>query len=304
MVVHWLGYGLAAVALLLLAGAAYTGIEVWRIERRFPPAGSFVTVTGRAIHFIDLPADDPDQPTLVFIHGASGNLRDPMLAFRAALAGRYRLVFIDRPGHGYSERGSGPGISAPLEQARVIREVMRARGIDRAIIVGHSWGGAVAAALAVDAPEVVAGLMLLAPATHPWPGGIEWYYSVATTPVIGPLFARTILVPAAESMVQGSLKEVFAPSPEPPSYLAAAAIPLVFRPAEFLANAEDVANLKVQVTAMAPRYRQITAPTVIIAGAGDTVVRNDLHAEALAREIAGARLITLPQAGGDGLAGQ
>ncbi len=292
-----IGLGLVFIVVLIpICGFVFTAFEQSQIEARFPPIGEFAEINGVRLHYVDLPAHDPDAPTIVFIHGASGNLRDPLLAFRPGLIGKFRLIFVDRPGHGYSTRGNRD-VSSPVAQAELIHKLASGIGIDRAVIVGHSWGAAVAAAYAIKFQASTAGLMLLAPATHPWPGGVEWYYGVATTPLIGPIFARTLVMPIGFLQMSGSLRSVFAPTPVPPAYGNEAGIPLVLRPQEFLANAEDVANLKGNVIAMAPHYREITAPTVIFAGSEDTVVRNDLHADVLARDIAGAKLFTLTNAG-------
>ena len=288
--------GLVIVLLAIGGSLAFSSIEVMRIERQYPPIGEFADIGDIRLHYVDIPADDPDAPTIVFIHGASGNLRDPLLAFRPALIGQYRLILVDRPGHGYSTRGSG-AIASPAAQAAVIHRLLTTIGIERAVIVGHSWGAAVAAAYAVRFQSATAGLMLIAPATHPWPGGVDWYYNVATLPVIGPIFTRTLVMPIGLLQLQGSLAFVFGATPVPPRYSAEAGIALVLRPGEFAANAEDVSQLKANVTAMAPHYGEITAPTIIIAGAEDRVVRNDLHAEVLARQIPGARLITIENAG-------
>jgi pimeloyl-ACP methyl ester carboxylesterase len=286
------------ILILALFGAAvaFSFIETARIERQFPPIGEFAGIGDIRLHYVDLPADDPDAPVIVFIHGASGNLRDPLTAFRAELIGRYRLIFVDRPGHGYSTRGAS-NISAPVAQAEVIHQLLGKIGISRAVIVGHSWGAAVASAYAVRFQAATAGLLLLAPATHPWPGGVDWYYGVATAPIIGTIFRYTLVMPIGLMQMPGALDSVFAPTPVPATYAASAGTTLVLRPDEFLANAEDVGELKANVIAMSPRYKEITAPAIIIAGAEDTVVRNDLHADALAREIRGAELVTLEKTG-------
>jgi pimeloyl-ACP methyl ester carboxylesterase len=278
------------------AGVAYSMIETARIEKQFPPIGEFADIAGVRLHYVDLPANDPDAPVIVFIHGASGNLRDPLLAFRPSLVGQFRLIFVDRPGHGYSTRGPND-VSAPLAQAEIIHQLIESLGIDRAVIVGHSWGGAVAAAYAVHFKQATAGLMLLAPATNPWPGGLDWYYGVATTPIVGQIFVRTLVMPVGQMEMKTAFQGVFGPTPVPPVYNAESGVALVLRPSEFLANAEDVINLKANVIAMAPHYREITAPTIIFAGAKDTVVRNDLHADVLARDIPGAQLFTIENAG-------
>jgi pimeloyl-ACP methyl ester carboxylesterase len=291
--------GLSVVILFLIvvgAGFAYSSIESALIEKQFPALGEFADVGGVRMHYVDLPADDPDAPVIVFIHGASGNLRDPLLAFRPRLVGKFRLIFVDRPGHGYSSRGPNDA-SSPAVQAQIIHQLITNLGIDRAVVVGHSWGAAVAAAYAVQFKTETAGLMLLAPATNPWPGGVDWYYSVATTPIIGTLFTHTLVMPIGQMKLPAGFESVFAPTPVPATYAADSGIALVLRPGEFLANAEDIIHLKANVTEMAPRYREITAPTVIIAGRYDKVVRNDLHAEVIARDIAGSKLVMLENAG-------
>lgn len=72
---------------------------------------------------------------------------------------------------------------------------MRKRGVARAIVVGHSFGGATAAALAVRYPDMVSGLVLMSPAAYPWKGGVAWYYDVATVPVAGFLFSALLVPP-------------------------------------------------------------------------------------------------------------
>ncbi|MDR3496281.1 MAG: alpha/beta hydrolase [Ancalomicrobiaceae bacterium] len=287
---------IAGVGALTAACALYTAIETQRIEARYPPVGRYARVGGLTLHYVEIPAEDADAPAVLFVHGASGNLRDPMLAFASRFSGRYRLLFVDRPGHGYSTRGAEP-MSAPAAQAEVIYRLAAQLGVGRAIVVGHSWGAAVAAAYAVQHPAAVAGLMLITPATHPWPGGVEWYYRLVRKPVIGPLFLRTFVVPVGEWMMAASVTSVFAPAAVPPGYIERAGIALVLRPDEFAANAEDVVDLKDNVTAFAPRYAEITSPTVIVSGESDTVVLPSVHAEALARQIRGARIIRIDDTG-------
>jgi pimeloyl-ACP methyl ester carboxylesterase len=138
---------------------------------------------------------EADLPPVVFIHGASGNLLDQMVPIRPLLEGSAEMLFVDRPGHGWSERG-GPANATPAGQAAAIAALMEAYGMEDAIVVGHSFGGAIAAAFALDHPEKTRGLVFLSAATHPWPGaGTSWYYEVAAMPVVGRLFAETLAWP-------------------------------------------------------------------------------------------------------------
>ncbi|MCV0394508.1 MAG: alpha/beta hydrolase [Rhizobiaceae bacterium] len=282
-------------AIFLLVGI--TRIGAWMIERRFPPVGGFAEIGGARIHYLHVPAHaGADLPPVVFIHGASSNLRDQMTPFRRLLEGRAELLFLDRPGHGWS--GRGVGNDTPDKQAGTIVGLMRHVGIERAIIVGHSFGAAVTTSLAVEHPEAVAGLVLLAPASHPWPGGgTSWYNDLAARPLLGRLFASTLAYPAAKLRIRAATDCVFSPNRAPAAYLDETGIELVLRPAAFRANSIDVAGLYRHVVGHAPRYPEIAAPTVVVTGDRDKVVYEEIHSEGLARDIAGARLVRVRNLG-------
>jgi pimeloyl-ACP methyl ester carboxylesterase len=287
--------GVLSLVVVLSAAAIYTVAETRRIEARYPPRGHFVPVGGGRLHVIE--AGERDAPALVLLHGASGNAADMMLALGNRLAKRYRVLAFDRPGHGWSDRPNGRADASPAQQARLIAEALDVLGVRKAIFVGHSWAGSVAATFGVEHPQRVAGLVLLAPATHPWPGGVTWYYTPATAPWIGNLFTRIVAIPFGRLSLEPALTAVFAPQTAPLDYANLAGIPLVLRPAEFRANAEDVKDLIHFVRLQSPRYGTISAPTVIVTGDTDGTVSPTIHSAALARQIAGARHIVLPGVG-------
>ncbi len=290
---------IVASALVLIGLVGLTAFGAAAIGRRYRPRGKLVPVTGGRLHVSDAgPRAEPCAAVpIVLLHGASGNLEDMRLALGERLSVRHRVVMIDRPGHGFSERPREPAVATPAGQAALVTEALAELGIPRAIVVGYSWSGALAAALALAAPHRVAGLVLLAPVTHPWPGGISWYYRVAATPVLGQLFAWTIALPIGMLMLEAGTHKAFAPQSRPDGYVEHAATPLLLRPAEFLANARDVAALKASVAAQAPLYPTIAAPTVIITGDRDGTVSPRLHAEAIAAAIPRARLVVAPGVG-------
>lgn len=285
-----------SLTLTVAAGVAlglYSRHKANAIAAAYPPVVTFVDVGGFDMHVVHVPRPaEADLPPLVFVHGASGNLRDQMLPFRKQFEGRAEMLFIDRPGHGWSERG-GHENDTPDGQARALAAAMKAAGIERAIVVGHSFGGAIAASFALEFPHMTAGLVFLAPATHPWPGGVAWYYHVTAAPVVGWVFANTLAVPAGLSLIDTAVTAVFAPNPAPATYRADTAADLVLRPTAFRANATDVARLKPYVERIAPRYREIAAPTVIITGDSDAIVLAHIHSAGLARDIPGAELVTV-----------
>lgn len=276
---------------IVLALVGFTRAAAWLIERNNPPAGVFIEVGDARIHYVHVPAGkDADLPPLVFIHGASANLKDQMLPLRQMFEGRAEMLFFDRPGHGWSTRGTAN--ETATGQADTIAALMDRLDIKDAIVVGHSFGGAIAATFAVTHPERTRGLLFLSAATHPWPGGAtSWYYSLTATPLAGPLFAWTLATPAGLSRIDAATTCVFSPNKTPLGYVDKASIKLVLRPTAFRANAIDVEGLYRHVLAFAPRYREIKTPTVVISGDEDTVVYEEIHSTGLARDIPGAELV-------------
>lgn len=283
---------LSFVVAIFIALAGVTRAGVWIIEKRWRPRGKFAEVNGAKMHFVHVPAGPaPELPPIVFIHGASGNLLDPLDALHDRFKGRAEMLFVDRPGHGWSARG-GAENARPDGQAATIAALMDGLGIEKAIIFGHSFGGAIAAAFAVTQPDRTAGLVLASAVSHPWPGGkTSWYYALAVKPVIGRMFTETVSLPAGWLRMKAAVACVFAPNAVPEGYVSRTAPLLVLRPAAFRHNAVDVEELYSFVCGFSKRYREISAPTVIISGTQDSVVYEEIHSAGLARDIAGAQIV-------------
>lgn len=291
--------------LALIAGAAaclaslglFSHLRAAAIERAFPPRGRFVDTACGRLHLVRRDPGGAPVATIVLIHGASGNQADMMAPLGDRLAARgFRVFAVDRPGHGYSDR-LAENASSPAAQASAIRAALEAAGIERAIVVGHSWAGAVATAFALEHADFTQGVVLLAPVTHPWPRGVRWYYRLASKPVLGWLFTRTLLLPAGLATFEAALAGVFAPQPTPSGYAQATGAVLALRPWIFRANAEDVADLRGHLEKQAPRIPEIALPVAILSGDHDAVVLTELHSYRCAREIAGATLEILPGVG-------
>ncbi len=269
-----------------------------KVEESFPPVGSFAEVAGGRLHYAEIPASDPSLPPVVFIHGASGNLRDLKAPLDGKLRRHGRLIFVDRPGHGYSERGKNDAISLPAHQAARIAELLNLIEAEPAVIVGHSLGGSVAAAFALNHSDQAAGLVFLAPATHPWPGGeVTWYYHLTTIPVVGWAFSELLAAPAGYLQYRIALKGVFEPNRVPSDYPERSGTRLVLRPHVFRHNADDVTSLYDAVRNMSKRYHEINLPTSIITGDSDRVVLAEIHSKGLEKDISGAKLIWLENTG-------
>lgn len=239
-------------------------------------------------------------PPVLLIHGASGSQiewRDCPLS--RDLARDHCLIAYDRPGLGDSARHDGDWrLERQALAARRALERFKARP---AVVVGHSFGGAVALRLALEARELVAGLVLLCPASHPWPGETAWYNRAAATPFAGAAFARLAvpLVGAAQGRALGrqAVEKIFHPDPVPAAYPDPVKDFRAFEPRVFKANGEDLAAANREFAAQEARYGEIEAPAALLQGTEDRVLDGRIHAKALARVMPRARLVKLEGAG-------
>jgi len=279
-------------ALLMLALLTRAGVIA--VQRIYPAQGEMIEVAGATLNVVDIGPRD-GQP-VVLIHGASSNLEVMRQPLGEMLAGKHRVILIDRPGHGWSPRAREDD-STPAIQGQMIEEALEKLGVGRAILVVHSWAGALGARMALDYPARVAGLMMLAPVAYPWPGGVGWYNELVTWPVIGPLLANTVTLPLGYFFAEPGVRNVFLPQTMPDNFVHETATPLLLRPREFLANARDLVTLKEAVKEQAPRYAEIKAPTVVISGDVDKTVSTNIHSRPFAAAVRDAKLIVLQGVG-------
>ena len=289
---------LLAIGFCIASLAGFTQWKSARIDAAFPPLGEFVNVEGGRLHLTQRAPPGPVRNNVLLLHGASGNQADMMLPLGDRLAARgFRVIAVDRPGQGWSDRPDGRADASPARQTQLIRAAMTKIGVSQAIVVGHSLAGALAVNFALDQADFTSGLVLVAPVTHPWPGGIAWYYHVAAAPVAGELFTQLLTLPIGLASLQAGVANVFAPQPPPPDFIESTGVKMVLRPAAFMANAQDVAGIKDFVTAQSLRMPQIHVPTGIITGDSDGVVLTRIHSYGSARDIPGATLTILPGIG-------
>ncbi|MFL6838719.1 MAG: alpha/beta fold hydrolase [Bradyrhizobium sp.] len=281
-------------ALAVLALATQAGVLL--LQRAFPAQGQMIEVTGATLHVIDIGPRDAAGPPVVMLHGASSNLQVMRQPLGDRLAQNHRVILIDRPGHGWSTRGSFSD-STPSAQGRMIDEALEKLDVREAIFVVHSWSGALGARIALDYPKRLAGLVMLAPVAYPWRGGVGQYNKLIATPVIGPLLAYTITLPLGYFLAVPGARGVFLPQTMPDGFVKNSATPLLLRPREFIANARDLVTLKAAVSEQAPRYAEIMAPVTIIAGDADKTVSTNIHSRPLAATAPNAKLTVLPGVG-------
>lgn len=275
----WLVAGAAAAG--LAATALFNRARTQRAEADTPPIGKFVTVGGVQLHYVDRGAG----PVVVLLHGNGVMLQDfEVSGVIAAAAGHHRVLAFDRPGFGYSERPRST-IWTPAAQAGLIARALKQLGVERAVIVGHSWGTMVALAMALDHPGVAGGLVLLS----------GYYYGTArpdviptslpATPVIGDLMATTVSPLAGSVIGPVAIKASFAPAPVSPKF-ADFPLAMTLRPSQVHATAADTAMMIPAAIALSRHYAELDVPTIIMAGEGDLIAHVATHAKRLVKDIA------------------
>jgi len=282
-------------ASILIALATLAGVTHWRASARetaaeaaYPASGDFVTVEGKRLHY-EMQGAGPD---LVLVHGASGSLRDMTFSLRDRLTDRYRVTVVDRPGLGHSDPLDDTSL---LAQARFIKAGVAQLGVTEPIVVGQSYGGAVALAWALDGGPKA--LVLVSSPSMPWPGKLDIWYRATSNPV-----GRALVVPLAsafvpDSYVRGAINAVFAPDPVPEGYDNFLGTALTLRRETLAANVAQVNSLRAELVTMKPRYPSLTLPVELIHGGADTIVPLQIHSGPVSQLLPNATLTVIPGAG-------
>lgn len=280
---------------LLIAALGLAGATHWRATAReaaaeaaYPPSGSFLTVDGKRLHY-EMKGQGPD---LVMIHGASGSLRDLTFALRDQLTDRYRVIVVDRPGLGHSDPLDETSL---LAQARIIKAGVAQLGVTDPIVLGQSYGGAVALAWALDGGP--RALVLVGSPSMPWPGQLDIWYRLTSNRL-----GRAFAVPLAsawvsDGYVRSATTAVFAPDPVPPGYDDFLGTPLTLRRETLATNVSQVNALRAELVSMEPRYPSLTLPVELIHGSADTIVPLDIHSRPIVEILPDARLTVIEGAG-------
>lgn len=234
----------------------------------------------------------PSGEPLLLIHGASSHIGTWEPTIVPMLKDEFLLAAYDRPGMGFTkERPAGSDTLA--KQAAVAAGVIEQLGLNKPVVVAHSWGGAVALRLALDRPELVGGLVLIAPVAYGWPGGVDWHFHWSSNALVGGLFNHVIVQPFAGAAVKQGMEGAFRPNTPPIGWLEGARVAMAAEPGQLRANAEDMLAAKREVTAQQARYPEIRMPVAILAGDSDGVVSSTIHALHLAQALPNARIEVL-----------
>jgi pimeloyl-ACP methyl ester carboxylesterase len=270
--------GFVGAALLgLVASWLFSRSVAAKVEKHMPPQGKMTTVEGGQIHWVD----SGDGPPIVMIHGLSGNHHNFTHSATSKLSDSFRTIAIDRPGCGHARRDSNEGARLP-EQARMIAEFLDREEIEKPLIVGHSLGGAVALALALDFPDKIAGLALIAPligaqsSVPPVFSGID-----IANPGVRRFVAETLAVPTSIQQGARVVAAIFAPDKPPEDFRTRGGGLLSLRPQAFHASSTDLHAVPLDLPAQIERYAELKLPVGILYGDADPVLAPDFHIDCL-----------------------
>ena len=289
------------ICLVLVGSALHESYLRYRIEKTYPPIGEFVDVELARLHYLHrqkTSSSDAKTPAIVLIHGASGNARDMAHVFFNSLPPELDVYAFDRPGIGWSvNKISQEQMSSPAAQSDALAQAIDKLGLEKPLIVGFSWGGAVAAAFATRHPDKVCGVAALAGVFYPWDGTDVWYQKLAETPVLNQVFMRLLLVKMGRQLVPSSIEGTFVPETPTDDYRTKAAIDLILRPQPFINNSIYGMRLRGHLADMAGEYDSISVPVLLAAGDRDRTVFTPNQSQRLSKTVKQAHFLHFKGAG-------
>ncbi len=277
-------------ASLLAAGLAtamlYVQVKQRQAERDHPPQGRFIDVDGVRLHYLDRGSGQ----AVVLLHGNGLFASDFALSGLLEQDGApYRMIAFDRPGFGYSERPSNK-VWTPDAQAGLLMRALRQLGVERPILVGHSWGTLVALAMALNYPDEVRAMALVSGYYYPSARPDVLLLSPPAIPGLGHLLRYTIAPLIGRAMWPRLVKRMFAPAPVAPRFRELP-VWLALRPAQLGASAAETAMMVPAASHLSARYGELTMPVAVIAGTGDKVADIRHNAVRFHEEVAHSELI-------------
>ncbi len=262
--------GLAILFLLWLVFIAWRTNR--RVEKYLPPIGKYMDANGDRIHYFESGEGKP----IVMIHGLNGQMRHFKYSLQERVDNDYHTIIIDRPGCGYSERKSDDA-SRLTEQAKTIAEFIKKLNLkEKPLIVGHSLGGGVSMALALNHRDVVAGLALIAPLTNVRDtANIPPAFKalVKPSPFRRSFYAWTFAIPHAMKNAKAIMGNVFGPEPVPADTATKGGGLLSLRPRGFYVASTDFLNSMADMPGIVERYDELKdLPIGIIYGTKDQIL--------------------------------
>ena len=280
---------LLIIVLLIIVIAGLAGFSSYvanKVEKALPPQGKFVDIGGDRIHYVE----QGSGPAIVIVHGLAGQLLNFAYLPMQELARSHRVILIDRPGAGYSTRGAQSS-AAIFSQAATVAGFIDALKLDKPMLVGHSLGGALALAVALNHPQSVSRLALIAPLTHAETDPPTAFRGLAIpSALMRRVISHTLAIPLSIKTGAKVLDFVFGPEPVPKDFRVKGGGLLGLRPRSFYAASTDMLAVSADMPIMESRYATLRLPIDVLYGRQDRVLSYRRHGEALKQKIPHATL--------------
>jgi pimeloyl-ACP methyl ester carboxylesterase len=238
-----------------------------KAERDNPPAGRFLKVKGVRLHYVERGAGDP----VVLLHGNGSMIQDFECSGLINLAAKdYRVIVFDRPGFGHSDRPRST-VWTPDAQAELIEGALSQIGVSNAIVLGHSWGASVAAAMALKYPALVRGLVLASGYYYPTFKPEVVALAAPALPLVGDIIRYTLSPLLSRATWPLMMSKIFGPRSVPKKF---EAFPkeMALRPSQIRASAAEAALMIPDAFLLRSQYADLKMPVVIIAGERDKLI--------------------------------
>ena len=281
-------WAVALLAIFLITTYLVSWIKQTHVAKAYPPLGDFIEADGYRLHYLKSGSGKP----LVLLHGAGGNMRDFTFEEYAELSNSWEVILLDRPGYGYSD-AIGRGQLSLEDEAAILAKALEKLGIKKADFVGYSYGGGVTTRLALDHPELVDRMVLIAPTLHDWPDrSVNWTNHVLAIPAVGRLIMNVVYAFAPKSYFEELYAGVFTPQDPPEGYVEHVGLGLSTKPAIQVFNGHQIVNLLGELEKMIPRYGELSHRIHIIHGTSDKSVSYKYHAQDFVKDAVNAQITT------------
>ena len=282
----------AGAATLVAATALVNRQLAKKALRDNPPQGRFINIDGVRLHYVERGNGRP----LVLFHGNGSMIQDfesSGLIDRAAA--NYRVIVFDRPGFGHSLRPRNV-VWTPEAQADLFKKALDRLSVQRAIVLGHSWGASVALALATRHPSFVEALVLASGYYFPSARADVAASLVPAIPGLGDIISYTISPILSRLMWPVMLRKLFGPRSVPEKF---AGFPkeMAVRPSQIRASAAEAALMIPAAFASSKTYGELEVPTIIIAGEDDRLIDINRQSVRLHDEVKQSKLHRIAGAG-------
>jgi pimeloyl-ACP methyl ester carboxylesterase len=282
----------AAAATLVAATAIANRHLAQKAQRDNPPRGQFIDVDGVRLHYVERGSGRP----LVLFHGNGSMIQDFESSGLIDLAAEnYRVIVFDRPGFGHSLRPRNV-IWTPEAQADLFKKALDRLSVQRAIVLGHSWGASVAVALAVRYPLFVEALVLAS----------GYYFPTARTdvaaallpaiPGLGDVISHTVSPILSRLMWPLMLRKMFGPRSVPEKF-SGFPVEMAVRPSQVRASAAEAALMIPAAFVSSKTYGELEMPTIILAGEDDRLIDINEQSVRLHDEVKQSKLHRIAGAG-------